>query len=338
MIARMGRICYKWGMLRRLGPLFPLFFALLFPAPELRAEKQLLDRVVAVVNNDVITQSELDMILRPLYEEYRHEFKGEELYKRLSELRIKILNQLIEDRLVFQEAEKVKIVVDQQEIQDRLKEFKSRFATEQEMEQALREQGMTMASIKDRLRRQAMIRSLHDAEIRSKVLVSPLEVQDFYEQNSEQFQEMERLRPRSLTIKKSTEAREKGIKDEEAWNLIQDLRKRAEAGEDFSELAKKYSQDMHARNGGLGDWIERGDMISSIDEVLFRLKKGELSEVIETPMGYHLFRVEERHEGKKLSLEEARDKIHAYLYQKKSEERFEQWMDELKSQAYISVR
>ncbi len=126
--------------------------------------------------------------------------------------------------------------------------------------------------------------------------------------------------------------------DEEALAKIQEVQQRLDNAEDFSVLAKKYSEDTSAAKGGLSDWIPQGTMIPAIDEVIFSQKVGELSDIIETPMGYHLFRVEEKQEGYRRSLDEVRDEIRNELYAKKSEERFYDWMQDLKSNAYISIR
>jgi len=313
-------------------------FTFLILLPPAYAEKQLVDRVVAVVNSEVITQSELDILLRPLYEEYRHEFEGQELYKRLTEARLKILNQLIEDRLVFQEAEAQKIEVESTEVNEMVDEFKKNFEDDAELEEGLKNQGMTMNSVRERLRKQAMVRRLHDTEIRAHVMVSPLDIENYYAEHPEEFDQMAKLKIRSITIKKSDDARKNGTKDESAWQRIEDLRSRIVKGEKFGDLAQQYSQDVHAAKNGLGDWVQEGEMIPAIDAVIFKLGIGEVSTVIETAMGYHLFQVEEREEGKHFSLEEVRDQIRAFLFHKQSEERFQQWMEELKQKAYISVR
>jgi len=302
------------------------------------ADAQLIDRIVAVVNNDVVTQSELDTLFRPVYAELKEEYKGQLLYEKLNEVRLKLLNQLIEDRLVFQEAKEQKIQANESEVNKQLEEFKSRFKNDMEMEVALRQEGVSLKVIRERLNRQSTIRILHDIEVRSKVVVSPLEIQKYYQDNPEKFIEKDQLKVRSITIKKSDEAKNTGMKDEAAWRLIQDLRTAILGGENFEELAKVHSQDIHAEKSGLGDWIQRGEMIPAIDETIFTLKEDEVSGVIETSMGYHIFRVEESKEGSTRNLEEMQDQIHAFLYHQKLEARFHKWVEGLKSKAYISVR
>lgn len=302
------------------------------------ARRELLDQVIAVVNDEPVTQSELDVLLRPLYDQFREEYRGEELVVKLNEARQKLLNQLIEDRLVYQEAVNQKIEVDPSEVDRAVAEFRKRFPSEIAMEEVLREQGLALTDLKERFRRQAMIRQLHNIEIRSKVVVSPKEIEEFYQKSPEKFSSRERLKTRSITVKKSYETRENGTTDEVAKKKIADIRARILAGQDFASLAKESSEDVHAEKGGLSDWVERGTMIPVINDVIFALKLGEISEVIETPMGYHLFRVEEKEQGSQKSLEEVRDQIFEELFRQKGDERFYDWMQELKKNAYISIR
>ena len=324
-------------------PLFILIFLYALPLPhpafaQAATQTQLLDQVVAVVNDEAITQSELDILLRPIYEQYKNDYKGEKLIGMLNDARQKLLNQLVEDHLVFQEAAKQNIKVEEDEIDGEMEEFGKRFPNAQAMEEALRKEGLSLTDMRERLRRQTMIRRLHDLEIRSKIVVSPLEIEEYYKNHPEEFSKQERIRVRSITVKKSEEAREKGLTDEPAKDKVEGLRKKVLKGGDFGHLAQEQSEDSHSKEGGLSEWVERGAMIPAIDDVIFKIKPKEVSEIIETPMGYHFFRVEERQEGEKLTLDKARDEIFGKLFHEKTTARFREWVTELKRNAYISIR
>ncbi len=314
-----------------------IFWMGFFPAA-LIAETQLLDQVVAVVNEEPITQSELDILLRPIYDTYKKEYQGQDLFRKLTDARRKLLSQLIEDRLVYQEAKKLNIEVDEPDIERRIEKFKSRFKNTQEMEELLKHQGMSLNFIRDRFRRQAMIERLQDQEVRAKVVVSPVEIESYYNEHPDEFSQSDSIKLRTITLKKNDEAKEKGIKDEEAWRKIEAIHKKVLGGASFADLAKQDSEDSHALEGGLAGWIEKGDMIPEIDQVIFSQKPGTISEMIETQMGYHLFWVEEKKPGHRRTLEEVRDEIHTRLYREKSETRFDEWLKELKQTAYISIR
>lgn len=315
----------------------PLILCLIWASPAY-AQGQLLDQVAAVVNDEVITQSEVDTFLRPLYEEYKADHAPEEMAQVMNDARQKLLNQLIEDRLAYLEAKNQKIEVDEASIDRDMEIFKKRFKSEAEFEALMQKEGLSLKEMRERSRRQAMIRQLQDREVRSRIVVSPLDVEAYYNQHPNEFSGEDQIKVRSITIKKDDVAREKGLKDEKAKNQIEGLRQQILSGESFGPLAKQFSQDTNAEKEGLGDWMQRGSMIPIIDEVIFNLKQGEVSAVVESPMGYHLFRVEEKKEKYKMTLEEAREEIYARIYQEKSRERFEKWMKDLKRNAYISIR
>lgn len=315
------------------------FLFLSFPLTAGYAEGQVLDRVVAVVNDDAITQSELDAYLRPLYEQMKKELQGAALSEQLEDARNKLLNQVIEDRLVYQKAKEMKIEIKEAELDREMNSFKKKFKDAAEFESAMQQGGFRLSAVKERLERQIMIRRLHDMQVRSRVIVTPTEVETFYKEHAADFTERTRVQTRSITMKKNDQAREKGLTDEETLRRMKEIRKKIIASpERFAELATKNSEDYQATQGGLGDWVEPGSMIPVIDQVIFNLKKGEVSDIIESPMGYHLFRLEDRSEGKDRKFEEVRDEIYDRLYREKAKVRFEHWMEELKREAYISLR
>ncbi|HOW87968.1 MAG TPA: peptidyl-prolyl cis-trans isomerase [Candidatus Omnitrophota bacterium] len=306
--------------------------------PVQAAEEELLDRVVAVVNDEVITQAELDTFLRPVYEEYRKEYSGEALIKAVNEVRQKILNQMIEDKLVYQEAVRQEIVVKDEEVDKEFEEFKSRLEKPEDLEMMLEREGLTLKALRERLKKQAMIRQLQDREVRSRVVVSPTEVEDFFRNNPDKFKAKERIKVRSLTIKKSEEARSKGLTDEKAKQRIELLQQKIKLYRNFDQIVKDFSEDSLAKQEGLGDWIERGTMIESVDNVIFNTPVGQMTGIVETPIGYHIFRIEAKEPEKTRTFEEVKDQIGGYLFQQESNERFRAWMEELKKLAYISIK
>ncbi|MFH0986113.1 MAG: SurA N-terminal domain-containing protein [Candidatus Omnitrophota bacterium] len=315
-----------------------LCLCLLF-APSLRAaEQELLDRVVAVVNDEVITQAEMDNFLRPVYEQYSKEYTGAELMKQMNEVRQKILSQMIEDKLVYQEAVLLGIEVKDEDVDKELREFKEKMEKPGELEEMLEREGLTMKALRERLKKQSMVRQLQDREIRSKVIVSPTEVENFYKNSPDKFKTKERVRVRSLTIKKGEEARMKGLTDEKAKRRIELLEQKIKLDRDFDKIVKEASEDSHAKQEEPGEWIERGAMIESVDNVIFKTPVGQLTGIVETPIGYHIFRIEAKEAETVRSFDEVKEQISGYLFQEKSTKRFQDWMEEVKKAAYISIK
>jgi peptidyl-prolyl cis-trans isomerase SurA len=307
--------------------------------PSVRAaEQELLDRVVAVVNDEVITQAELDTFLRPIYEQYSKEYSGEELMKEMNEVRQKILSQMIEDKLVYQEAVTMGIEIKAEDEEKEFLAFKAKMEKPDDLDALLEREGLTMKALRERLKKQAMVRQLQDREIRSKVIVSPAEIEDFFKNNPDKFKTKERVRVKSLTIKKSEEARKKGLTDEKAKQRIELLAQKIQLSRNFDQIVKDLSEDSHAKQEGLGEWIERGAMIESVDGVIFGSSVGEITKVVETPIGYHIFRIEAKEPESVRSFEEVKDQVAGYLFQEKSNARFRDWMEEVKKAAYISIK
>ena len=320
-------------------PILLLLLALPLFMPLARAgEQELLDRVVAVVNDEVITQAELDTFLRPIYEQYSKEYSGAELTKAIDEVRQKILGQMIEDKLVYQEAVSMGIEIKDEDVDKEFQEFKSKLEKPGELDEMLEREGLTMKALRERLKKQAMVRQLQDREIRSKVIVSPTEVEAFFKNNPDKFKRKERVRVKSLTIKKSEEARAKGLTDEKAKQRIELLAQRIRLNRNFDQVVKDLSEDSHAKEEGPGEWIERGSMIESVDDVIFKTPVGKITGVVETPVGYHIFRIEAKEPEKVRTFEEVKEQISGYLFQQKSNTRFHDWMEEIKKAAYISIK
>ena len=319
--------------------IFLLLLAMTLSLPCVRAaEQELLDRVVAVVNDEVITQAELDTFLRPVYEQYSKEYSGQELIKAMNEVRQKILSQMIEDKLVYQEAVQMGIEVKDDEVEKEFQTFKAKMERPEDLDAMLEREGLTMKALRERLKKQAMVRQLQDREIRSKVVVSPTEVEDFFKNHPEKFKAKERVRVKSLTIKKSEEARAKGLTDEQAKQRIALLGQKIKSSHNFDQIVKDFSEDSHAKQEGLGEWIERGAMIESVDEVIFKTPVGQITGIVETPIGYHIFRIEAKEPEKVQTFDDVREQIAGYLFQEKSNARFRDWMEEVKKAAYISIK
>jgi len=333
----MTKLWYRNRPMKRKLAFF-IFFFLAFTVDAFCRDEQLVDRVAAVVNNEVITQSELDMIFRPIYEQIKKAYQGPDLQHELETVRLKLLNQLIEDRLVYQESQKLGITVSDSEIQDELAAFKAQFPNEETFKKEMEKAGISLKEVEKRVRERIAITKLHQSVIRGKVIVSPADMEQYYKDHPAEFNQKEQVNVWCITLRKSTEAIEKGTTDEatkrKAGKLIVELKH----GKDFEKLAKENSQDAHAAQGGSLGFIQKGDMVSNIDQILFSLPSGGFSDVLETEHGYHIFKVGEKQNASHKTFEQAKDEIADRLFRIKAHERFVSWMDELKKKSFISIR
>ena len=317
-----------------------LIIYLSFSSLLLAEEKQLVDRVAAVVNKDVITQSEVDLLFRPIYEQIVKTNKGGGLniQNELESMRLKLLNQLIEDRLVAQEAERLGITVDDSEIQEQMSDFKKQFPDETAFKKELEKSGISLSELEKRFKERIAITKLHQGIIRGSVVVSPSEAEAYYKEHAQEFIEKEQIEVWCITLRKGEEAITKGTTDEGVKRNAGEIIAQLKAGKKFEDLAKERSEDATATENGYLGFIPRGSLVADIDQVVFSLPENSFSDVLETEQAYHIFKVGTKKPAKNRSFEEARDQINDLIFRKKAHERFLSWMEDLKKRSFISIR
>lgn len=309
-----------------------LFLALMIVFPAY-VYAQVVNKVAAVVNDEIITQQDVDQLKAVLYAQYVQEYQGEELLKKMEELDKDLLKQMIDDKLILSRAKELSIRVSDEEINDRLKYIKNNFPSEQAFNETLETQGITVANLKDRYRDQILMKKVVELEIKSRVSVLPSEIAKYYEGHRTEFKRDEKYRVRHILIKASDDV---GL--ELAKVEIDDIYNKLKQGYDFSELAKEYSQDPNKEAGGDMGYIKPGEMLEELEQVIFSLKPGEFSEPLRTNIGYHILKVEDVMNSGYLSLEDVKADIEAFLFQKKLKEKLEEWLAGLRSKAYISIK
>ncbi len=301
-------------------------------------DKHLVERVLAVVNNEVITQSEFDAVFRPIFEEINQKYQGADRNEQLQDVRIRLLNQMIEDRLVAIEAKRLGIEVSDAEVREEIDAFKSQFPDPAVFEEEMKKDGLTLSTIEKRFRERLAIEKLHQMVIRGQALVTPSEIEEYYKLHEKEFVTKPTMEAWIITVRKSDAAVRQGIADERAKSKIEGLRKELKTGKDFTALARAHSDDDRAEQGGFLGTVERGDLIEEFDAVLFSLGENRFSEIFETEISYHILKSGKSRPPKALGFEEVKDDIYDHLYRQKSHAKFVEWMDELKKKSHISVR
>ncbi|MBI2871525.1 MAG: peptidylprolyl isomerase [Candidatus Omnitrophica bacterium] len=313
---------------------------------------EVVDRIVAVVNEDIVTQSELMERLNPIVAQYQTVYQGEGLVRKISEARRDILGQIIEDHLILQRAREKGLEASAEQVEERVREVIGKFESEEAFHQAVSEQGLSLEELRQKYRDQHLIQQLIGMEVRSRIIVSPKEIQDYYSAHADDFKTPEKVRARMILIRKARPEDEApagdglGEAEDEATVEGQDLvlekleRVRAllEQGTPFEEVCKQYSEGPNRDEGGDLGFVSRGEMVEEIDKTLFSLKVSEISGPVESRVGYHFFRVDVRQEASLPAFQEVNDEIENALYQEKFSAAFRTWVNELKEEAFISIK
>lgn len=305
---------------------FLFFFIILNVCLFLSKAWALDDAIIGVVNDETITFKDLNDYLHSTYVSLVAEGrKDEDIKEIMRDLQANGIHRLIEDKLILSRANQLKLEVREKLVDDKLQELKSQYPSEQVFLDALIKNGITISDLRNKIRDQFKIDFVVEEEVKSKIYVNPSEVTDFYEQNKDRFIKNEQIKLDSIFI---------GFEEDKAKDQAraQEALKKINEGNDFNEVAKEYSQ---APPLGI---IEKGQLLPLIEEVVFKLKDGEVSSLVEVERGIYIFKLVERIPSQLASLPEVKDSVYNFVFRKKFQERLKAWMEKLKKDAYIEIK
>jgi parvulin-like peptidyl-prolyl isomerase len=282
--------------------------------------------IVAVVNDEVITRKDINEFTSMMYLQYAGEYKDKkELEKEVEKWKKDAVERLIEDRLLVQEAKDKKIVIEPQLVDRKIEEMKAQFATSEDFEKTMLSEGLSPNDLKRKINEQLLMRQIVEQEVREKIFVSPTEITAFYEGHKDEIKETEKADVDSIFIPFGDS---EGNAQKKAEGASSELKN----GIKFSEVAGKYS---YSPSIGI---IARGQLKKEIEDAIFKLKKGEYSPVVKTDRGFYIFKLNDILPPKQLSINEAQSQIQRIVFAEKFERKFSEWLDSLKSNAYINVK
>ncbi|MDD2897638.1 MAG: peptidylprolyl isomerase [Desulfuromonadaceae bacterium] len=300
-------------------------------------KRSIANALVAIVNDDIITMHDVDRESQSAISEA--EKKGPLSDTALSRLRRTALDRLIDKKLTDQKIKELNIRVSDEEIKQAIDDVRKQnnIPSQEALVAALASQGLSFDQYRSQLHEQIEKLKLVSMEVRSKVQVGESEMRDYYTANISKYTEEETFRARHIFFKTGEKASQDEIKRAQATALA--VLADAKAGKDFAELAKKFSEDPAARKDGgdLGSF-KKGDMQADLEKTILSLKPGEISDLVSTPIGFHIIKLETRMAGVTKPFESVKSDIEEILYRKKSEERFNAWAKELRGKASIEIK
>jgi len=294
------------------------------------------DRIVAVVNQEIITLSEVDRLIAPLRGEIQIENRLERNEK-LRELRLKALDRLVEEKVLDFEAKKAGIRVTNREVESIIDDIKRRSnATQADLENALAKDGLTYERYKKEIERQITRQRLVQWSIKAEPKASEKELRDFYEKNSSRYRTMESYRPAHILFVVPKNATPEQIL--EIRIRCQKVLDRIRNGENFGEMALLYSQDPSSKDGGDLGFFKKGELLPPLERAALRLKVGEVSETVRTDYGFHLVKLIDRRGGLPLPFEEVKEKIQADYLGMEMEKAVRQLISSMKEKSVIEIK
>lgn len=289
------------------------------------------DRIVARVNDDIITLSDLNERLQPIIAKYEQSYSGAELLENLAKAEEYWLNQLIENKLILQEAQRKEIAVSDEEVEQRVEQIKSDFDSDMQFNIFLESQGMNIDELKRNIADNIKVTKT-TMHIRQKAQqkISPVDIARFYEEHKDEFAEEPKVHVLHILIRSSGDDAADLAQAEKALELIK-------SGEDFKSVAREYSQGPHAARGGDLGFLAHGQHIPEIDDAAFKLQVGEVSDIIQSSLGYHIIMVKQKKKERIKPFVEVQDEIENRLLKEKARDIWDEWMNGLKEKAFIEV-
>lgn len=294
------------------------------PAPE--------ENAAAVVNGDVISMGRLDRETSGYQTKLMR--SGQALTEeKIEALRQGILENLIDRALLYQESVKQGIEVKPEEVEEQWVRIRERFGSEEALQQTLNKMNISEETIRAEIRRVQAVKTFIQEKFARGAEISDKDARSFYDSHQDSFRRPEQVRARHILIQPESDGGEQAEQD--AQSRLEALRKEAEAGADFAELAGKHSQGPSGERGGDLGYFSRGKMAKPFEDAAFGLKPGELSEVVKTQFGYHLIKLEDRREAGVVPFEEVQENLQKYLKEEKVKEAVQSYVKQLRQEAEI---
>ena len=292
------------------------------------------DRVVAVVNNDAITLSELQETIVAYRAENR---QGRGGGPSDDELAKQFLPKLIDGRLQLQEAERERITVDDHEVTDEIAERIKMYNTKsvEEFEKLIKEQGITMDAVRKRVREALRVQKVIRRKVALRVSVTDTEIVQYVEENRPKLETGLSYHARHLLVVPESP-------DDKGWEAArikaEILRSQIVDGADFATIARQSSQDASGKDGGDLGTLKRGELAEDIESEILKLEPNQVSAPYRSSLGYHVFQLESKESLEGDGLVRIKQQVREILFRQKYEARLEAWLKEIKQRAIIEVR
>jgi peptidyl-prolyl cis-trans isomerase SurA len=312
---------------RRLG--IAILLGLIAAAP---ARSEVLEEIVAKVNDDIITMSEIEAEEQALMAELYRQFTGETLDAQVAEARAMLLQSMIDRKLLIHRAERLYDMSKMQEVL--LDSFMAQqgIKDRDELERLLAQDGLTLDSLLQRLVEMAAPTEVIRFEVEGRLSVGDKEVQAYYDAHPEEFDVPGEVMLREIVFIVRGDEQQERMPEAEAVH-----RRLLEPGADFAEIAIEVSEASSATNGGLIGPFHKGDLVKTLEDPAFTLPAGVISEVLVTDNGLHVIRVESRTEDHMKPLEEVEDELWVRLEDEKYAKALGEFLDKARKQANIWV-
>ncbi|MEN8782384.1 MAG: SurA N-terminal domain-containing protein [Desulfobacterales bacterium] len=298
---------------------------------------EVVDRIVAIVNDEIISLYELNKATQPYIEQVRNSQYPQDVERQLTfEVRSKILNELINEKLADQELKRQKISVSEKEVDSAIERIKeSRAISDEELRKALAAQGMTYEEYRQQTKQQILRARLVNREVRSKIVITEQDIKAYYDQHAEEYAYEKKYHLRNFYIRLSSFATD--ADRQEALRKMETVQAELKAGKPIDEVVKSpLYPDALAESDDLG-LFKLEDLSPQLRDTIRDMKPGDFTPVIEAPFGYQILLVEEVVDTAGKTQAQAAAEIEDKLFNQIVDEKYQSWLQDLRDRAHIKI-
>lgn len=298
-----------------------------------------INSIKAIVGDDIITHGDVVRRASVAIREAQERYTEKEFFAKVDEILKDTLDELINRKVLIKEAQRIfgTDMMQMKEVEKDLDSFMKgavkNVGSLSKYYEIAESQGINPIEKKNELKEDIMIDKIMKENVYNKVKIQPKLLRRYYTENIDEFRQKKEVSLRHIMIKFSAHNNDKG----KTFSLAQDIMKRIEKGEDFSALARQYSDDPNAENGGLWTFEEVNELRKDLREAAYSLKDNECSKILESPVGYHIFKMELVKPEKVQEFEEVQEEIYKKIYREEINRLKNQYINSLKAGVFIKV-
>ncbi|HZX10192.1 MAG TPA: peptidylprolyl isomerase [Acidobacteriota bacterium] len=295
--------------------------------------EEVLEAIVAVVNQDVITLSDFKQQDEMLYQSLSSRYQGEELENIYRKSRKSLLDSMITDLLLLQEAEKQNIDVSGQ-IEKMLEDMKEQygFSSIEEIRRAMGEQGINFDSWLDFQERELLKEGVIFYSFGKDIVVDDNEVINYYRQHQEEFKEQATFELKTIYLSDT------GKIEQEIQGKMNEINSKLKAGDSFEDLAEKYSDGPYKETRGELGSFKKGTLDKTLEQAVEKIEVGEVTPWIKTTNGWYLLKLVDKEEEHIKDFDEVRGEIERKIFEKKRKEKTAQYIEDLRERSYVEIK
>jgi len=303
---------------------------------------EVIDGVAAIVNNEVITISQVRELIGAREKSLREVYTGQDLQNKVKEMRLAALKDLIDRQLILQEFKKMQekgANIPDYVIEDRVQTIiREEFGGDRgAFVRTLQAQGYTLTRFKEIEKDKIIVQAMRQSKVDSNFVISPTQIQAYYNKNKMAYATPEQVKLRMIVIREgggTGDVPDTGSKKD----LAKEIRDKIASGAEFDRMAQMYSEDESTQQvGGDWGWIERNTLNEQLTNVAFSLRPGEVSPVVNVSNTYYIIMVEAKKNAAVKPITDVRDEIEKNLIQQERLKTQNRWLDTLRAKAFIKI-